>query len=1007
MLFLLLIKNSNYNVMRLFFLCIIFLLVCSCNKGAYEPFSKGEISIQLNVSQQGETKAVPLVDEKMLSDINILFYDKNGNLAFSEYVEYPKSELSMDIYTDCEYSIYALANVGDISGDPFVKTVGGLMRMVHTISDKRDIVNSDGSIPMSASTPSVKIVQGSKISLSLVRLVSRFRLIVDTSELSDDVLKFDIKEVRLRNLNRNVSYFLPSKAFTIEDVLPIGESYTGDDLANLFTSGIDFYMLENAQGDLLEGNSEQESHIPPEEFAHLCTYVEIVVDYRSTDHYDENLTYRYYIHDGLLLDNFDILRNTMYLCTTRFVGSGINENSWRIDISGMKDLVTSLSLSPDRIFFDDVGDTCKIVPTVLPYTAENPIIEWKSTNEDVATVDSYGVVTATGDGECYIVASTMDGSAITASSKVVVITYKYPEEIHITPTDINMYVGDTQKFEVVILPEDADNKEVVWSSDNELIAQIVSPGEVKGISIGSCTISAKTKVGALVAKATVNVMDKDFILGPVPEVLYPNYNAPYRLSWSSDPSGTPQFVLTALAGDESAVFVSRNSIVVRSFNPDLIENGFIGRYRLDASLNGVELSDEFDVDLGSVQIDKTNLPSEVYILKQLQLSLSERIPYDVNAVWVSEDERVATVTRDGLVSFVGVGEARIRIRSVTGATDIVLFQVKEPTLSITNKVINTFEGYGVKVNVNATPQGEFPLTWQMVSGASYAEVDANGVVTGKRASGTSQARVRVSYSQMSYIYDEIDVIVSPAVSISLSDNNEILNISDYSSAVVNDIPQRLSLNVSTAPNTSVKWQVRDPEGNLTNDIRISSAGVVTALGNANGVYTIVGWDNTMTYSSQPLKIDVYKYMEYQIGLEHNGSAEIVENGELIRIVYSMNSKWDSKVASLALGIASPLRVARIICYPETAHASSTYIANSGNNSNVFARNVVHQEGYVPQFDVWDYLVPRSYLKGISTSDVVSGLKGRAYRFETEKHFYYLKQGNTSKFYNDGEFKDLK
>jgi hypothetical protein len=66
--------------MRLFFLCIVFLLVCSCNKGAYEPFSKGEISIQLNVSQQGETKAVPLVDDKMLSDINILFYDKNGNL---------------------------------------------------------------------------------------------------------------------------------------------------------------------------------------------------------------------------------------------------------------------------------------------------------------------------------------------------------------------------------------------------------------------------------------------------------------------------------------------------------------------------------------------------------------------------------------------------------------------------------------------------------------------------------------------------------------------------------------------------------------------------------------------------------------------------------------------------------------------------------------------------------------------------------------------------------------
>ena len=987
---------------------LIVLLVCSCNKGTYEPLLKGRVSVSLNVSEQGVSKSAPVVDDKLISDINIFFYDVNGMLAFSEYIEYPHREISIDgIYLEKEYSIFALANVGNLLENPYVGNITGIRRLIHSISDKRDIVNSDGSMAMSAESGSVKVVSESKISLSLVRLVSRFRLIADISELSADVLKFDIKEVRLRNLNRNVPYFKQSRAFTSDDILPSGESYSGEDLATLFTTGIDFYMLENAQGDLLNGNIDEQNHIPPEEYAHLCTYVEIVVDYRSSEHYDENLTYRYYIHDGALLDNFDVLRNTMYLCTTKFTGSGINETSWRIDISGMKDLVTSLSVSPERIEFDEIGQTQTIIPTVLPLSAENPVLAWKSSNEEVATISSSGVVTSVGDGDCIIEATTTDGTGISARCSVVVDTYKVPEEIYITPTEINMYVGDVQRFEVVVLPEDAANKQVLWESDNESVAKIISDGEVEGVALGRCSITATTVEGDLVARATVYVRDKDFVLGPIPDVLYPNHNAPYRMSWSSDPQGTPTFTLKTLSGDESAVFISGNRIIVNNINPDLLENEFIGRYQLGASLNGVEISDEFDVSIGNVEIDKTNLPSQVYILKTLQLTLSERIPYDVHAVWVSENEKVATVTQDGLVSFVGVGEARIRIRSVTGATDVVVFDVKEPTLSITDKIINTYQGYGVKVNLQCVPPGEFPLVWQMVAGSAYAEVDANGVVTGKRVSGATRVRVRVSYRQLSYIYDEIDVNVFPAVSISLSGSKELLNVSDYSSAAVNTISGKLSLSVSKAPNTSVKWQVSDPDGNLTNDIKITSAGVITAVGNANGVYTIVGWDNTMTYSSSPVKIDVYKYMEYQVGLEHNGSVELVENGELIRLVYSMNSKWDSKVASFALGSASPLRSAKIICYPESAYTSSTYIAGSGNVPNIFARNVIHQEGYVPQFDVWDYLVPRSYLKEIDGNGVVSGLKGRTYRFETDRYFYYLKQGNADEFYNDGEFAELK
>ena len=94
---------------------LIVLLVCSCNKGTYEPLLKGRVSVSLNVSEQGVSKSAPVVDDKLISDINIFFYDVNGMLAFSEYIEYPHREISIDgIYLEKEYSILALANVGNL-----------------------------------------------------------------------------------------------------------------------------------------------------------------------------------------------------------------------------------------------------------------------------------------------------------------------------------------------------------------------------------------------------------------------------------------------------------------------------------------------------------------------------------------------------------------------------------------------------------------------------------------------------------------------------------------------------------------------------------------------------------------------------------------------------------------------------------------------------------------------------------------------------------------------------
>lgn len=1001
-----LIKSFSGEIMRINLHCIIciLLLVCSCNKVAYEQPTKDEVFVVLNVCQQGETKAAPVVEQDAISDINILFYDCNGMLSFAKYVEYPSRQVGMEVFMNLDYSVYALANVGNLTEHPSISTEEGLRKLSFSISDKRDVINSDGSMAMSSSIGRIRAIPDAKIEIPLVRLVSRFRLIVDTTGLDESVTKFDIKEVRLRNLNKNVLYFSAGKACSQEDILPVGESYSGSDLNGLFTSGVDFYMLENAQGDLLDGNNQEQSHIPPQEYADLCTYVEIVVDYRSSSHYDENLIYRYYIHDGAQLDNFDILRNTMYVCTTRFIGDGINEDSWRIDVSGMKDLVQNLALIPSEYKFKNLGDSLQIVPRIVPLSAEHTDLSWHSTDSSVAVVNSQGMVHSVSNGKCKVTATTTDGTNIMAECQIEVDTYRVPEQLYISPSVVNMYHLDAVQLEAVILPEDAVNKSVIWRSDNTSIARVFSSGLVKGVSVGTCNIIATTQEGGLTAYATINVMDKDFILDPVPDVLYASYSSPFSLTWRSDPEGFPSFTLQTLSGDQSKVWVSGDSIVLKSWTDGDPKGGVFGRYKLVSSLNNVVHINEFDASYGHIEIDRASIQKAYYLRDRVKLKVSRLEPHDVDYVWSSQDPKIATMTSDGYITFEQVGKVRVMVRSLTGAYDTVTLNVEKPSLEITNKVVNTYQGYGVKVNVRTIPYGRFPLKWEMVRGSYYADVDENGVVTGKIPNGSFTTRLRVSLEGYPSVYDEVDVNVYPAVSLTLNDQeNKLLNTSGYSSVVVNTIPKNLSMTVETAPNTSVVWSVKDPQGNLTNDISITSEGVITAKGNANGVYTIEGFDNSLTYSSEPITIAVYKYMEYLIGLEQDGTEELVDGGQDIRIVYSMNSKWDSRVSSFATGSYSALKGARILCYPESAYLSANLVAGTGNSPVVFARNVVHQEGYVSQFDIWDYLVPRSYLYNPMTTEVVSGLKGMEFRFSENKDFYYIKQADGHSFYNEGAF----
>jgi len=84
---------------------------------------------------------------------------------------------------------------------------------------------------------------------------------------------------------------------------------------------------------------------------------------------------------------------------------------------GCKDVaVTGIALNKDLLTLE-IGETERLVATVLPENATNQTILWTSTDMLVATITQAGTVSALTQGETTIVATTVDGN-FTASCKV-------------------------------------------------------------------------------------------------------------------------------------------------------------------------------------------------------------------------------------------------------------------------------------------------------------------------------------------------------------------------------------------------------------------------------------------------------------------------------------------------------------------------------------------------------------------------------------------------------------
>ena len=164
-------------------------------------------------------------------------------------------------------------------------------------------------------------------------------------------------------------------------------------------------------------------------------------------------------------------------------------------------LVTSVTLDESELTIEK-GYTAQLTATVAPDDADNLGLTWTSDNEEVATVDENGLVTAVSAGEANITATAVDGSGVTATCKVT-IAPKLVTSVTLDESELTIEKGFTEQLTATVAPDDADNLSLAWTSDNEEVATVDENGLVTAVGEGTATITATANDGSGVSASCV------------------------------------------------------------------------------------------------------------------------------------------------------------------------------------------------------------------------------------------------------------------------------------------------------------------------------------------------------------------------------------------------------------------------------------------------------------------------------------------------------------------------
>ena len=456
------------------------------------------------------------------------------------------------------------------------------------------------------------------------------------------------------------------------------------------------------------------------------------------------------------------------------------------------------------------GDKATLTATVLPENASNKNVSWTSSDEKVATVSASGEVTAVAPGKSAITVTTEDG-AKTTKCEVTVNKRIYPvESVSLDKTSLELTEGDKATLTATVLPENASNKNVSWTSSNEKVATVTAAGEVTAVALGKAAITVTTEDGAKTAKCEVTVnkriypvesvsLDKTSLeltegdKATLTATVLPENASNKNVAWSSSDE---KVATVSASGEVTAVAPGKAAITVTT------EDG-AKTAKCEVTVN----KKIYPVE--SVSLDKTSLELTEGDKATLTATVLPENASNKNVSWTSSDEKVATVSASGEVTAVAPGKSAITVTTEDGAkTAKCEVTVKARIIPVTGIRLNKksllmMPGYKAELTVTITPSNATNknITWNSSDASIVAvnngELEANAegtatiTVTTEDGGKTATCEVTVSsditkFVEASYSGGSMSII-----------NGKILSGSRINFSVYNNLPDR-EITVKTA-----------------------------------------------------------------------------------------------------------------------------------------------------------------------------------------------------------------
>lgn len=297
--------------------------------------------------------------------------------------------------------------------------------------------------------------------------------------------------------------------------------------------------------------------------------------------------------------------------------------------------------------------------------------------------------------------------------------------VTLSQTELKLAKGGQAVLKASVMPSDATDQSVIWSSGNSKIAE-VNQGIVKAVEKGTAMITATTVDGRKTAVCTVSV----FI--PAEQVFLPkNVNL--------KKGGSCALRATVFPADSTdpIVWTSSNEKAVTVSETGMLSAVGTGTARITAvSESGkravctVKVLNK-QVLASKVKIKKAKISMKAGEMKQIQTSVSPKNSTD-RLKWTSSNKKTAQVDENGVVTAKRSGKVKITAKTKKGKKAVCEVTITQAAQSIElNKTSLTLKvKKSVRLKAKLTPKGATDkLTWKS-SAKKVVSVDKKGKITG-------------------------------------------------------------------------------------------------------------------------------------------------------------------------------------------------------------------------------------------------------------------------------------